>query len=1004
MVFFKACRGKPVLSKPTMNMRLRFSLLLILICSWPVQDSLAQYHFGRNKIQYEDFDWQVLKTEHFDIHYYPEMQELAEHGAFFAEEVYSELENKFNYALNHRVPLIFYSSNLHFKQTNTTPGFIPDGVGGFYEFLKGRVVIPANGNIHHFRRVIRHELVHVYTFMKAFRILKEYRIPISRRLPLWFTEGLAEYWSGEPDYQHEMVMRDALFSNYLVPLQNMYRISGSFLMYKQGEAICRFISETYGEEKILRLIDNSWKDKDFRKIMEITLHEEFETIAQRWDDWLKEQYYPVLENASPPTLSSEPISLKGFSSKPSFYQFADGTRKVYYIGNRTGYTNLYEQELDSLYRPLGNESVVIKGERDQRFEAFHFFESRTSISRNGRIAFVTKSGASNSIHIYDLENDVLEGSFQFDDLIAIYSPTWSPEGDRLAFSSIDKGGFNDLYIYDLRTDALEKLTDDTYDERDPAWSPDGRYIAFSSDRTATGERGAYNLFSYNLADRSIRYVTLGEHHDFSPRWSPDGRYLMFTSARADKANGRYGAQDIWAIDMDAELGAPPAVASASRLPESGLLDEPASGREARRLTSITTAAYDPVWTSDQQLIFSSFERHGFSIRTLSGVDSLLANPRARAKPSLAIAGEHWAFEKVSEEDADVDYQPYKRKYTLDIAQGQVSQNPILGTYGGALIAFSDLMSNDQWFVTVYNLGRSRSDFLRSMNVAVTRVQYNKRANFSYGAFRYGGERYDITDPDAPTVFPYVFEEMYGAAGGISYPISMFKRIELNTSFAWSDRKIPVSNIDRQAYLLSNAISLVHDNTLYGRNGPVQGWRANLTAAYTTDVIYSNVNYYTLMADVRHYLRLGGLLTFASRAVGRFNQGREARLFIMGGSWDLRGKRLYSVRGQKMWFTSHELRFPIMEYPSVIIPLLAPFGIANIRGALFFDAAHAWNEDYYRVNREINTGETLGAAGLGFRMNLFGSLVLRYDLGYSYSNGFRDRSDKLFKQFFFGYDF
>ena len=46
----------------------------------------AQY-FGRNKIQYEAFDWHILKTEHFDVYYYPEAQTLAEHGAHFAEEV-----------------------------------------------------------------------------------------------------------------------------------------------------------------------------------------------------------------------------------------------------------------------------------------------------------------------------------------------------------------------------------------------------------------------------------------------------------------------------------------------------------------------------------------------------------------------------------------------------------------------------------------------------------------------------------------------------------------------------------------------------------------------------------------------------------------------------------------------------------------------------------------------------------------------------------------------------
>ena len=144
--------------------------ITVLIAALVIPDvASAQlgYHFGRNKIQYSDFDWQVMRTKHFDIYYYPEMTELAEMGAFFAEEAYEELESRFEFSLNHRVPMIFYSSNLHFKQTNVTPGFIPDGVGGFFEFMKGRVVVPANGDIHRFRRVIRHEIVHVFTHSKV---------------------------------------------------------------------------------------------------------------------------------------------------------------------------------------------------------------------------------------------------------------------------------------------------------------------------------------------------------------------------------------------------------------------------------------------------------------------------------------------------------------------------------------------------------------------------------------------------------------------------------------------------------------------------------------------------------------------------------------------------------------------------------------------------------------------------------------------------------------------
>jgi hypothetical protein len=54
----------------------RFPLLLLLLSA--VSCSAQIYYFGRNKVQYTNFAWHVLKTPHFDIYYYPEIQELAE--------------------------------------------------------------------------------------------------------------------------------------------------------------------------------------------------------------------------------------------------------------------------------------------------------------------------------------------------------------------------------------------------------------------------------------------------------------------------------------------------------------------------------------------------------------------------------------------------------------------------------------------------------------------------------------------------------------------------------------------------------------------------------------------------------------------------------------------------------------------------------------------------------------------------------------------------------------
>ena len=977
--------------------------LAVVVLCLPALPSNAQYwfHFGRNKVQYENFDWHVLKTEHFDIYFYPEMQELAEHGAAFAEESYQELQNKFGFSLGHRTPIVFYSSNMHFKQTNITDGFIPDGVGGFFEFLKGRVVIPANGDLHRFRRVVRHEMVHVFTVNKVARVYRDHRIPADRFLPLWFTEGIAEYWSGPPDHQHEMVMRDALSSNFFVPLPNIYRINGTYVMYKEGEAFCRFVAETYGEEKLLAFIENVWRDRDFRRVMEFVLHEDYRVLGERWQEWLRKEYYPRFDGADVPTLATTVISSRGLNAKPAVYQRKDGQRQVFFVGNHGGYGNVFYVDVDSLYRPLHKPETLVRGERADRFEAFHYLESRLSISREGVLAFVTKSGDRDVIHTYDLEADAHGPTYDFEGLIAVYSPTWSPDGRRLAFSSIDQSGHIDLYVYDTEAAQLSRITQDMYDDRDPAWSPDGRYIAFSSDRTSVGEAHAYNLFKYDFSTGAVEYITFGQHHDFSPRWSPDGTQIVFTSARRDSV-GRYGGQDIYVIDASGRSPLPLIAADSVTMgPEYRLAS---SRRTQRRLTHLTTAAFDPVWTDDHNLVFTSFENFRFTIRSMTGLDSLLADPRHTAEVDLAVAGgEPWKFERI-EAEVQAERLRYKRRYGLDVAQGQISNNAIWGTSGGAILSFTDLLGDDRLLVALYGTGQYGGSLLRSLNVELSRIQLHRRTNVGYGIFRYGGRRFDFTEPDASLTFPWFWEEVYGGFASVSYPISMFRRIELSTSASYDRKQIPISRIDRVAYLLSNAVSLVHDNTLFGSNGPVDGWRGKLTVAYTTDVRYSRVNYVTLAADIRHYQRIFRKVTFASRVMARGNHGREARLWFMGGSWDLRGFPLFDVRGNKMWFTSHELRFPILDRPYLHVPLLSIFGVSNLRGALFFDAAHAWNTGYRTRIPQIYAGETLGSTGLGLRLNLFGGFVLRYDIGYRFRDEFTRRDKHLFRQFFFGYDF
>src|SRR5258706_11943977 len=168
----------------------------------------AQYgNFGQNKIQYRRLDWRVLRGEHVDLYYYPEEEELGRVALAYAEESYDALARRFTHAVMHRIPLIVYASHSDFEQTNILPFIPPEGLLGVTEFLRRRVALPFRGSYAEFRHTIRHELAHV--FQLSLTSLTFSRYPRFRQvgLPLWWTEGLAEYFSAGGDSRDEKVVR-----------------------------------------------------------------------------------------------------------------------------------------------------------------------------------------------------------------------------------------------------------------------------------------------------------------------------------------------------------------------------------------------------------------------------------------------------------------------------------------------------------------------------------------------------------------------------------------------------------------------------------------------------------------------------------------------------------------------------------------------------------------------------------------------------------------------------
>jgi len=929
----------------------------------------AQYGvFGQNKIQYRQFQWHVLRGEHVDLYFYPEEEELARVGLEYAEESYQDLEARFRHGVTRRIPLIVYSSHQDFEQTNVLPFVPPEGLLGATEFLKQRVALPFNGSYAEFRHTIRHELVHVFQLSRYALSASLYPRQRRAQFPLWWMEGLAEYWSGGEDSRDEMILRDVTVGGRLPSLEELGWFGGS-IVYPIGGALVRFLAERYGEWRLVQMYDDAWKYGDFEALTQGVFGRTFDQLTAEWQLAMRRRYFESVVRQEPLAVGATRIA--ELAVKPVVWTApGDSVPQVFYLSPRTGYTNVYAAPLTG-----GRSRAVVQGERSAEFESFHVFESRLDVSGRGVLAFTTKFQDRDALVLWDLAGERVVGRYQFADIVSILGPSWSPDGERIVFSGLSVAGYSDLYLLDLGTGGLERITSDRYEDCDPSFSPDGARLVFSSDRTAFGAGGSRNLFVIDLASRAISYLTYGPWQDDSPRWDAATGRVIFTSDRR-------GVFDVYAVD---------------------------SAGAGRRETAVPGGAFDAVWVpSAGRYVFGGFEDLTFNVYSLTpGADTAV-------RDTVALAGDRepagsWRWPELDDPRyARADAAQYEQRYSLDFAAGEAMVTPGYASAQGATFLLSDMLGDHLVFVSMlaFQQGNSLGDLVSNFNGTALYLNQSQRLNWGVGAFRTRGLFYEGG-------FDRLFHET--SVGGfleLRFPFSRFTRLQAQfrvehsdrTDFGFVEGEPGLGLPRRRGILTSNYIAYVHDNSLWLPTGPIDGGRTNLTAGLVTDLNNGRFDSWVLSADVRRYVRTGLRTAFAVRGYAYVSGGARPQRVSIGGSYALRGyPRFAYVTGSRAVLANVEWRFPLTDFLSVGFPF-GELRFPGVQGAFFADLGRAWA-------KRLGERGYLGAYGLGLRMSLGAPLVLRLDVGRRYALGARDpyslpldSRGRRFVDFWFGYNY
>ncbi len=1029
------------------SLRRLATLVSFLAVAGPAAAAEAQGYFGRNKVQYETFDWRILKSEHFDNFFYPAESVLARDAARMAERWYTRHSDTFRHAFD-RKSLIFYADQPDWQQTNVVNESFDEGTGGVTEPLHTRVVLPFTGVNFNNDHVIGHELVHVFQYNIAEGNGGLQRLDV---LPLWLIEGMAEYFSlGRNDPLTAMWMRDAVMRDKF-PTINQLTTDPRFFPYRYGQALWAYVGGRWGDRAVVDVYRTSLRLGWDQALIRV-LGESNDSLSKDWAAATRATYLPIAQTRThPDSVAKAIVPLKrsnDYNISPSLSP--DGKLVAFFSSRDLFGIDLFlaDAQTGKVIKKLTSPSS------DRHIDAISFVNSSGDWSPDGQhFAFIAYANGDNQIAILSTASTKIERKYTLGDIGAVSSVAWSPNGKTIAMSG-QKGGISDLYLLDVASGKITQLTNDRYSDVQPTWSPDGNTIAFVTDRDGTDfdtlKWGPLRLALLDVATGTIRSVaTFQRGRSINPQFAPDGRSLYFISDQD-------GVPDVYRYDLAAG--------------QSFRITKVATGVSG--ITSDSPAL--SVARGNGRLAFTVFKNQGFGIFGLEPSQLIgtletgmtLGNAASELPPvAPSSLVSRYLGDPVDGLPSGTDFAvvPYHSSFSLD-AVGQPQFGASIGgpfgsgVVGGVSALWGDQLGDRQIFGAIQANGT-----VKDIGGAVQYYNLRKRWNWGAGAqhmpFLTGGVLFRdtlISDGAGGQVLGYnedlILQRIYidQASFFAQYPFSTTQRFEFSMSGTHQSYSQEIQEITAVGQTLIStqrisgrsfpsisyaepSIALVGDNSNSAYTSPVTGERYRFSYAPVT----GSFSFQTVTADYRKYLFMKPFsLAFRGLHYGRYGKDSEdSRLWpvFLGEETFVRGYGYGSITGDpngclsqttaaatncpaldrlfgsRIIVANTEFRIPLFGSPEFG---LIPNSFIPMEVSPFFDAGVAYTSNQppdFRLSRtggapaascRVSTGTTnavtaqssfvqcadripVFSSGVSFRVNVLGYMIFEAYLAHPF---------------------
>jgi Tol biopolymer transport system component len=511
------------------------AVALIFLGSLQVSAQYLPEVFGKNRIQYRQFNWQYLSSENFDVYYYDARKAVAQNSIEFLEAEFDRITDLIGYPPYFKTKVFLYNSLADLRQSNVGLNRTVYTANGETEFIKPYVEVANVGTAQEFKEELLFQIsdLMVNEMMFGGSLKDIFQSSILMNLPDWFVDGASLYvskgWSAEMDDFIRQLIKTR-------KPKKITRLSGREAALA-GQSVWNFIAEKYGKSSVGNILNYTRITRNEEKSVLITLGVTFKQLMNEWYKYYSDMEARVAQSYQMP---SDSAHLTRHHNKTTVYTTVKLSPDGRYLAFAENDRGRYIVKVRSLEN--GRERTIISGGSKVINQRIDYSLPLLSWADANTLGVIGLKYGDYVFWLYDLSSRS-KLPRELDRFSNIRSLHFSDNG-RLAVISADFEGRNDLFLLSSRRDRVRRLTNDLYDDLDPSFIPGSNRIVFSSNRTSDSLRtlktpdftelsGTYNLFVFDLdtTKNMVKRITNTLSKDFGPLAMDDNNFYYLSDQR-----------------------------------------------------------------------------------------------------------------------------------------------------------------------------------------------------------------------------------------------------------------------------------------------------------------------------------------------------------------------------------------------------------------------------------------------------------------------------------------